>query len=83
MIQFQCLWVGEKLYLDNKLTKKTTSRHVQLARYISALITLRYGASRLHNSSPFCENKIGHFSHQVIRWPLENLKDVLYPYNNT
>ena len=38
------------------------SRYVQLARYISAPITLRYGKLGLSNSSSFfCKDKISHF----------------------
>ena len=59
------------------------SGRVQLARYIGAPIALRYGTSGLSNSSFFFHNdKIGHFSLQVIRQPLDNLKDMLYPYKN-
>ena len=31
---------------------------------------------------PFRKDEMGHFSHQVIGQPLENLKDALYPYKN-
>ena len=59
------------------------SERVQLTRCISAPITLRYGTSGLSNSSFFFyKNEMGHFSHQVIRQPLENLKDMLYSYKN-
>ena len=58
--------------------------HVQLAKYIRAPITLRYGTSGLSTSSFFFWNdEMGPFSHQVIGQPLENLKDVFYPYKNT
>ena len=30
----------------------------------------------------FRNDEMGHFSHQVIGQPLENLKDALYPYKN-
>ena len=38
---FQCLRVGEELYLANKLTENAMSGLVALARYISAPIALR------------------------------------------
>ena len=41
------------MYLANKLTKKAMSELVQLARYISAPIALRYGTSGPSNSSSF------------------------------
>ena len=50
MIPFQCLQVGAEPYLANKLTEKAMSEREQLARYISALITLRYGTSGPSNS---------------------------------
>ena len=59
------------------------SGRVQLTRYISAPIALRYGTSRPSNSSFFSQGRNGSFSHQVIGQPLENLKDTLYPYKNT
>ena len=31
---------------------------------------------------PFHKDEIGHFSRQVSEQPLENLKGVLYPYEN-
>ena len=46
-----------ELYLADKLTEKTMSRCVQLARYISAPITLRYGTSGLSNSSLFSQGR--------------------------
>ena len=55
---------------------------VQLTRYISAPIALRYGTSRLSNSSSFSQGWNWYFSHQAIWQPFENLKDVLYPYKN-
>ena len=59
------------------------SKCVQLARYISAPITLRYGTSGPSNSSFFFrKDEMGHFSLQVIRQQLENLNDALYPYKN-
>lgn len=42
---FQCLWVGEELYLAFRLTENAITGHLLLARSISALITLRYGTS--------------------------------------
>ena len=39
------------MYLANKLTEKAMSGRVKFARYISAPIALRYGTSRLSNSS--------------------------------
>ena len=56
------------------------SGRVQLARYISAPIALRYGTSGPSNLHLFRKDEMGHFSHQVIRQPLENLKDAFYPY---
>ena len=81
-MSFQCLRVGTELYLANKLTgKKTMPERVQLEKYISAPITLRYGTSRPSNSSSFFyKDEMGHFSHQVIGQSLENLNDALYPY---
>ena len=81
MIPFQCLWVGAELYLTNKLTEKVMSRHVQLTRYISVLITQRYSTLGPSNSSFFfCKDEMYLFSHQVIRQQLENLNDAFYPY---
>ena len=57
MIPLQCLRVGAELYLANKLTEKEMFGHVQLARYISAPIILRYGASGLSNSSFFSQGR--------------------------
>ena len=59
------------------------SGRVQLARYISAPLALRYGTSGPSNSSfVFGKNDMGLFSHQVIGQPLENLKDAFYLYKN-
>ena len=60
------------------------SECVQLARHISAPITLRYGTSGPSNSSSFFVRTklVGHFSHKVIGQPLENLNNALYPYKN-
>ena len=55
-------------------------RRIQLARYISAPIALKYGTSGPSNFSSFFARTN---SHQVIEQPLENLKDALYPYKNT
>ena len=83
MIPFQCLRVGTELYLANKLTEKAMFGRVQLARYISAPIALRYGTSGPSNYSFFFyKDEMGPFSHQVIGQSLENLKNALYPYKN-
>ena len=72
-------WSGT---VANKLTEKAMFGRVQLARYISAPITLRYGTLGPSNSPSFSQWRNGLFSHQVIGQPLENLKDTLYPYKN-
>ena len=51
LISFQCLLVGAELYLASKLTENAMSGLVQFARYISALIALRYGTSGPSDSS--------------------------------
>ena len=71
-----------ELCLTNKLIEKTMSRRVQLTRYISAQTTLRYGTSRVSNFHRFHKDEIGHFSSQVDGQPLENLKGMLYSYEN-
>ena len=81
-MKFQCLRVGVELYLTNKLIEKTMSECVQLIRYISAPIALRYGTSGPSTLHPFRKDEMGPFSHQVIGQPLENLKDALHPYKN-
>ena len=58
---FQCLQVGAELYLANKLIEKAMSRRVQLARYISTPIALRYGTSGPNNSSFFSQGRNGSF----------------------
>ena len=55
---------------------------IQLARYISAPISLRYGTQDQVIFPSFRKDEMGLFSHQVIGQPLENLKDALYPYKN-
>ena len=50
-----------ELYLANKLTERTMFRHVQLARYISAPITLIYGTLGPSNSSHFLQGRNGSF----------------------
>ena len=57
MIPFQCLRVGAELYLANKLIEKTMFGCIQLARYISAPIALRYGTLGLSNSSSFSQGR--------------------------
>ena len=52
-MSFQCLRVGAELYLANKMTEKTMFGRIQLARYISAPIALRYGTSGPSNFSSF------------------------------
>ena len=51
---FQCLRVGDELYLANKLTENAISGRVLLARYINTPIALRYGTSgpRISSLSP-------------------------------
>ncbi|KAK9114389.1 hypothetical protein Syun_021186 [Stephania yunnanensis] len=51
LIPFQCLRVGEELYLASRLTAKAMSGLVQFARYISAPIALKYGTSGPSSSS--------------------------------
>ena len=46
LTSFQCLLVGAELYLAIKLIENVMSGIVQFARYISALIALRYDTSR-------------------------------------
>ena len=65
LIPFQCLRVGAELYLANKLKEKEISWRVQLARYISEPIILRYGTSRPSNSSPFSQGQNGSFFMKV------------------
>ena len=48
-----------ELYLADKLIEKTMSRRVQLARYMSVLIALRYGTSGPSNSSSFSQGQNG------------------------
>ncbi|KAK9167068.1 hypothetical protein Scep_002259 [Stephania cephalantha] len=48
---FQCLRVGDELYLASRLTAKAMSGLVQFARYISAPIALKYGTSGPSSSS--------------------------------
>ena len=43
--------------MNNKLIEKTIYGRVQLARYISAPMTLRYGTSRPSNYSPFSQGR--------------------------
>ena len=57
MIPFQCLRVGVELYLANKLTEKAMFGRVQLARYISAPMVLRYGTSGPSNYSSFSQGQ--------------------------
>ena len=57
LIPFQCLLIGVELYLTNKLTEKAIFGRVQLARYISIPITLRYDTLRPSNSSPFSQGR--------------------------
>ena len=83
LIPFQCLWVGVELYLANKLIEKAISGRVQLARYINAPMTLRYGTSGPSKFSPFLQGRNESFFTQVNGQSLANLKDVLYPYKKT
>ena len=64
------------------MIEKAMSKHVQLTRYISASIELRYGTLGPSNFSSFRKDEMSLFSHQVVGQPLENLKDSLYPYKN-
>ena len=68
--------------MANKLTKKAIFGQVQLAKYISTSMTLRYDTSGPSNYSPFHKDEISHFSHQVNGQSLANLKGMLYPYKN-
>ena len=52
--------------MANKLTEKAISGLVQLVRYISVPMALRYGTSGPSNSSPFSQGRNESFSHQVI-----------------
>ena len=74
MIQFQCLWVEAELYLTNKLTEKAMSRHVQLARYISELITQRYGTLGPSNSLFFSQGQNGSFFTSSDQTTIRELK---------
>ena len=69
-----------ELYLANKLTERAMFEYVQLARYISAPIALRYGTSGPITLHPFRKDEMSLSSHQVIGQPLENLKNALYLY---
>ena len=71
-----------ELYITNKLTEKAMFGRIQLVRYISAPIALRYGTSGPSTLHPFRKDEMGPFSHQVIGQPLENLKNALYLYKN-
>ena len=53
----QYLWVGVELYLINKLTGKTMFGRVQLTRYISTSIALKYNTLGLSNSSLFLQRR--------------------------
>ncbi len=81
LISFQCLFVGEELYLANKFTENAISGLVLLARYISAPIALRYGTSGPRSSLYYyLEVEIYLSSHLVNELPFECLMDVLCPY---
>ena len=53
LIPFQFLQVGVELHLTNKLIEKTIFGHVQLTRYITAPIALRYDTLWWSHSSHF------------------------------
>jgi NhaP-type Na+/H+ or K+/H+ antiporter len=54
--------VGAALYFPSKFTVKTISGLVLLARYISALMTLRYGYSEPNTSSSSWRGRNGSVS---------------------
>ncbi|KAL4577145.1 hypothetical protein LXL04_013248 [Taraxacum kok-saghyz] len=62
LIPFQCLFVGDELNLANKFTAKEMSGLVQLVRYISAPIALRYGTSGPRTSSFSSQGRYGYLS---------------------
>ena len=62
-----------ELYLASKLIENVISGRVQFARYISALIALRYGTFRPSSSSLSSLELKGHFSFQMNKLPWENL----------
>lgn len=59
---FQCLRVGEEMYLANILIANDISGRVYLERYISVLIALKYGTSGPSNSSSFSQGLKGSVS---------------------
>ena len=74
LIPFKCLRVGAELYLANKLREKAIYGRVQLARYISAPMTLRYDTSRPSNSSLFSQGRIQSFFTSSERITIGELK---------
>ena len=55
---------------------------VQLARYIIEPIAQDMVLQDQVTLHPFHKDEMGHFSHQMIGQPLENLKGALYPCKN-
>ena len=55
-------------------------QHIQLARYISASIALKYGTSGSSRFCPFQKDEMKHFSHQVVGKPLRRSMDMFNPY---
>jgi hypothetical protein len=62
LILSQYLLVGSALYLASRFTTNAISGIVLFARYISALITLRYGYSAPRTSSPSSLGRYGSWS---------------------
>jgi hypothetical protein len=59
--------VGAALYLVSLFTAKAISGLVLLARYISALMALRYGYSEPNTSSPSWRGQNGSVSFSMAR----------------
>ena len=61
--------------MTNKLTKKAIFGRLQLARYISAQIALRYGTLGLSNFSPFSQGRNGSFFTSSDRTTIRELNE--------
>ena len=69
--------------MANKLIGKAIYGRVQLARYISTPMTLRYGTQDQVIIHHFHIDEMRYFSCQVNGQLLEDLKGVLYSYKST
>ena len=74
--------MGEKLSLTNKFTRDDISSHIQLARYISITIPLRYGTLGPNTFSSYLYSLKGSLS-RSSDWMIIGVLNVLYPYKIT